>query len=149
MTDQETVTVDQAERILRADYWQDVRSVTENLREMIESRELETEEDADQWLHETVDGHSRVIYTYNAQQCLLYSDNDGAYGDEFGSEGMVEDGCIMWSRLAYAAFTADIRETIDVCEVFGSLEDEAEEAEQVHDLSKHVETFQAALPLSA
>ncbi len=124
MTDEEIVTIDQADRILRADYWGDVRGVADELRELIlDPDEIDDEEAADTWLNETVDGHELVIYTHQAMQCLLYSGNDGAYGEEFGAEGMVEDGCIMWSRLAYAAFMADIRETIDVAQVFEEREE--------------------------
>lgn len=121
MTDEQETTTRDAEGLLRKDYWDDVRGVVENLQECIKDGEVEDTEAATEWLHETVDGHERVIYTHQAMQCLLWSDNDGAYADDFGSEGMVEDGCIMWSRLAYAAFLADIYEHIgDLDELFES-----------------------------
>lgn len=106
-------TVEEATRVLRKAYYDDVRGVADALLECIESGELQDAKDADTWLHETVDGHARVIYTGQAMDCLRYSDHDSAYFDDFGTDGIIEDGSINWSGLAYAAFMADIREHLD------------------------------------
>ena len=63
-------------------------------------------------IHESIDGCARVIYTAQAKECVCESDNDGAYAENFGPEGMVTDGCINWSALAYAAFEADVIEEL-------------------------------------
>jgi hypothetical protein len=46
-------------------------------------------------------------------QGLLVTDNDGAYVEDFGTDGMVEDGQIQWSRLMYAAMERDVIEKLD------------------------------------
>ncbi len=64
-------------------------------------------------LHELIDGSARVIYTWQAKMCVVWSDNDGAYFDEFGGEGASDSSGINWSALAYCAFMADVREEIE------------------------------------
>lgn len=93
-----------AESVLRAEYWQDVRNLAESVRdEWKEQIEQGNEgEPLREWLvehiHETIDGTQRVIYTWQAQKAVLFSDNDGAYIEHFGSEGMVDrGGNINWS----------------------------------------------------
>jgi hypothetical protein len=95
------------------DYLEDVRNVADEFKRKWKAGEFEDREAADTWMNETIDGHGRVIYTRQAQECLRYSDNDGAYVDEYGTDGLAEDGCLNWSRLAYAAFMADVYEDID------------------------------------
>ncbi len=59
-----------------------------------------------------MDGHSRVIYTAKAKECLYESANDGAYLEDFGSEGAVKDGALNWSALAFCAFRQDVFEAL-------------------------------------
>jgi hypothetical protein len=65
-----------------------------------------------EWIHETVDGHEFVIYTAKAQSVLAISANDGAYIENYGTEGVVCDGGLNWSGLAYAAMEADLFEAL-------------------------------------
>lgn len=117
-TDRELVSraLEEAQRVCRADYWQDVRDVADEFTKQWRDGEFEDREQAIEWLEQTVDGHGRVIMTYQAQECLLYSDNDGAYIDELGTDGVVKDGSINWSALACMAFKADILEHINQAE---------------------------------
>lgn len=110
------ITIDEAQGVLRADYYEDVQGVVDGLHEAIMSGELETEEDAETWLHETVDGHGRVIYTGQAIECLRYcsSGNENAYTDQTSGPATDDSGCINWSILAYYAFLADIRADLDI-----------------------------------
>jgi len=62
---------------------------------------------------ETCDGHKWVIYTHHAKRIVCESDNADAYGLNYGTEGMIGEGDIAWSRLAYAALEADIYEELD------------------------------------
>jgi hypothetical protein len=110
-------------RLARKSYYENVGEYAESIKSELMSRISEGEEGESlrEWLiehiSETVDGSSQVIYTSNAQECVFVSDNSGAYIDDFGSDGIVEDGEINWSRLAYGAFERDIIEalaTIDV-----------------------------------
>jgi hypothetical protein len=106
--------LDSALSVIRRDYWQDTRDTAESIQSELEGRIKDQEygESLREWLiehiDETVDGSARVIYTQSAMLGVFASDNDGAYFDEFGDEGIVEDGSINWSRLCYSAFRADV-----------------------------------------
>lgn len=99
--------------ILRAAYYRDVRSVAEDIRDAVKDGEITDRDGFETRLHEECDGNQRVIYTSNAQECILLSDNSSAYVDSFGEEGIVSNGDINWSALAYSAFEADVREQLD------------------------------------
>lgn len=97
-----------ATRLLSEDYSDDVRFAAKNIIEELLDDDVAGEDWTDR-IDEYLDGHSRVIYTVQAQAALLCSDNDG-YGVE---EGLVDssefkDG-IPWSKLAFWAFREDVR----------------------------------------
>jgi hypothetical protein len=126
--------VKEAERVMRSDYYQDVRDAAESIKDELEGQIKDGEEGESlrEWLiehiDETIDGHSRVIYTASAIECLRFSDNDGAYIDDFGTDGVVSDGGINWSTLAYSAFRQDVIEQLDSMGVdVNDLEDMVEE----------------------
>lgn len=99
---------------LRRDYYADICRIADDFRDEAERAAFEDSEGADTWLHETIDGCQRVIYTQQAQEAILCSSNDDAYIVEFGSiEGAVSDDCINWSVLAYSTVMADVREQLD------------------------------------
>jgi len=52
-------TYDIADRIKRADYWSDIRSIEADLRAEIACGNVETDGEAQEWLEQTVDGHGR------------------------------------------------------------------------------------------
>lgn len=101
-----------ADSIKRAAYYSSVRSYAEGIIDDLKSGDIPDREALIERIHETADGSQMVIYTGQAMDVLRYSDNDGAYGDNYGSEGMVSDGSINWSALAYAALEADINEQL-------------------------------------
>lgn len=111
-TETPTITHDDAMQVLRKEYFDTVRGIVADLERAIKDKEVTTEDEAQDWLHETVDGCQDVIYTYRAQQVLLHSDNSDAYSSEYGEEGIIENGQIQWSRMAYAALMADVRDAI-------------------------------------
>lgn len=76
-----------------------------------ELRDLVREDD--QPLHDAVDGNWWVIYTHANLKVLLYSSNDSAYVDEFGADGLVKDGNINYSAMAYMAMLADVHEDVE------------------------------------
>lgn len=63
-------------------------------------------------LHETCDGDHWVIWTNKAKAVCLVSTNSGASIDNFGTDGVVKDGDINWSSLAYGALEADLIEAL-------------------------------------
>jgi hypothetical protein len=94
-------------------YYQTVKDVVSNLVDEIKSGQLETEDEAREWLHQTIDGHHDVIYTACAKDILRYSNNEDALAEESGSEELVRDGQINWSGMAFAALMADVMEEIE------------------------------------
>jgi hypothetical protein len=106
-----------AYQILRADYYGDVRNVTKSIMDAIKDGEITDAESLDDRIHEECDGTQRVIYTAQAIECLLISSNDSAHADEFGDEGMIKDGSINWSGIAFSAFRQDVIEDLQANEV--------------------------------
>jgi hypothetical protein len=113
-----TDPADFGKQLARADYWSDVRSIADSIKDELSRRIKDGErgETLREWLiehiRETIDGSQRVIYTAQAQECLLYSEHDGQYLEDFGSDGAVSDGAINWSALAFSAFEADVIEQL-------------------------------------
>lgn len=94
-----TITPEDALRVLYRDYMEDVRDLA---REAL----TKPEDERDDWLHETIDGHERVIYTHKARIVLVCSENPDAYEDEMGEKpGTVE-------QAAYMAIMADVRDLL-------------------------------------
>ena len=119
--------VQDAENILRREYWQQVHGIIEDAKQAILDGEITDTEGLDTWLHETIDGHQWVIYTKYNFFVLLYSDNESAYVDDFGQEGLVRDGAINWAAMAYCAMMADVRASLpDEDKLFQEVEDETE-----------------------
>lgn len=95
------------------EYRDTVNGIVEDLKSACADGEITDRDGAQDWLHQTIDGHHDVIYTYAAQNVILQSRNDGAYFEQFGDDGgAVKDGAINWSLLAYCALEADVLEAI-------------------------------------
>jgi hypothetical protein len=102
----------EADRIKAAEYRETVRGVTEEIVQAVKDGGVTDRDDLETRLHEDIDGHHDVIYTYAAMEVIMQSSNSGAYVEQFGTDGVVEDGEIQWSRLAYAALLADVNEEL-------------------------------------
>lgn len=96
-----------AMRVLRAEYYQGVRSIAEEVANLVKNEGMD-EGDA---LHQTVDGSYWVIYTHANFQVLMCSDHHDAYSEEFG-EAPVSGADINWAALAYAAMARDVSEQV-------------------------------------
>lgn len=111
--------VNQAEAVLRAEYWSEIRELAEEISAELKDKLVsgESGEPLREWLieriDESVDSHHNVIYTAAAQKALLYSDNSGAYVEDFGDAGLSQDYCINWTRLAWAAMRRDVLKQLD------------------------------------
>jgi hypothetical protein len=87
------ISVDDALRALYADYFTEIRALaTEAL-----SQPEDTRED---WLHETIDGHGRVIYTHKAKLVGICTDHPDACEDETGETPKSPEAAAYWSMLA-------------------------------------------------
>ena len=100
-------TLEKVEKTEYQKYWQDVFFYASNLVDEVIEEGLDYDSVIDR-LHESVDGSQRVIYTHQAKMCMVYTDNEDSYQDDFGVEGMVNASGINWSGLAFAAFRQDI-----------------------------------------
>lgn len=100
--------VDDALRVLRADYYSDVNSVAQNV---IERLIEDDGGDISDIMHECVDGTQRVIYTHQARVGLICTDNADAYVEEFG-ELPIEGDSIKWEAMMFAALEKDTYEAL-------------------------------------
>lgn len=113
MTTNTEVSFDAALSALRREYYTDVRNAAKDIRGEIESGDITDRDGLYTRVHETVDGNQWVIYTQRAQIVLMISSNDSAYADEYGTEGIISDGGVNWSALAFAAMEADLWEYLE------------------------------------
>ena len=98
---------DEAMNVLRAEYYQGVRSIAAD----IDNQKFTSQDDYEQAIHEAVDDSYWVIYTHANFQVLLCSDNHDAYSEEYG-EPPVSGSDINWAALAFAALDKDVRQTV-------------------------------------
>lgn len=116
--------LEEAKRIHERDYWNDVRDAADALKRMIEEGEVTDRDDFYDRLHEYVDGHERVIYTSQAQECLLFSRHDG----DAVEEGLVDASCfkdgVPWSAMAFEAFKQDVLDQLGSMEGIDLNEDD-------------------------
>ncbi len=101
--------IQEALNVLRADYYETVRSVAKEI--LAECKRDESLDMHDQ-IHESIDGNHFVIYTYAAIQCLQASDNWLASEDE-GIEVDNSDFSKSVSQRAYFAMCADVSQQIE------------------------------------
>ena len=96
-------------RVLRAEYYQGVRSITQELADRIKNGDISSDEDLQDALHQDVNGSYWVIYTHANFQVLSCSDHHDAYSEEYGQPA-VEGDSINWAALAYAALMRDVQD---------------------------------------
>ena len=100
---------DEAMRVLRAEYYQGVRGISQDLADRVKDGELNTRDALEQAVHEAVDGSYWVIYTHANFQVLICSDHHDEYTEVTG-EPPVDNGSINWSALAYYAMMRDVQD---------------------------------------
>lgn len=98
--------VEDACAVLRRAYYADVRDVVADALDAVASGEVTDADALDTWLHETIDGCQRVIYTWQARLGLLASDNEDAYQDETGETPPDPSVAMYW------AMRADVRDAM-------------------------------------
>jgi len=65
-----------AREMLKADYYNDVRVIADDVRERIKSGELSVRDDVDRFVRESVDGSSRLINATAQREVLVWSHNE-------------------------------------------------------------------------
>ena len=95
------------------------KTEVQDLARQIRDEAREDDRDVDDVLHETVDGHAWVIYTYRAVEVMQHASNPDAYQD------LGIDASGGWSQFvsqaAYCALAEDVRDAL------ADLEDEDED----------------------
>jgi len=108
--------IERAIRMLRRQYLDAVEqlalSIEAELVDKIEAGDTNLHEWLTDQVWETVDGCGIVIYTARAREAAVLSENRDAGIDNFGTEGMVSDESIQWSRLAYGAVEQDLMDAL-------------------------------------
>lgn len=104
--------VNDAMRVLRQDYYSDIKEMAEEYMKEIENNEYDSPEDFRERLEQDIDGNQWVIYTHQAQVVMLVSENSDAFFDEGMGPLECEDS-VDWSKLAYFAVLADVKEELD------------------------------------
>jgi hypothetical protein len=103
--------------VIQRDYYADVSGVADELKGLIKSKALMSREQVDEWLHETIDGQQRVIYTWQARLGMLVTDNEGAYQDDTGEPPPSVEAAM------FMAMKKDVEEEIEREGILDSLED--------------------------
>lgn len=93
-------------------YNEEIRAMADEYEKRILAGEFADRDAFFQDVHETLDGHEFVIYTFKAQCACLASDNEDAYVYNFGSEGLTKDGRINWEAIAYSAMEQDLYDAL-------------------------------------
>lgn len=120
---------------LRQTYYSEISDMAADYAERIKKGEFADRDAFFTDVHETLDGHEFVTYTFKAQCVCLVSDNEDAYVDNFGSEGLTKDGRINWEAIAYCAMEQDLYDALDSAGVDINDDDtfEGEEEEDAED----------------
>lgn len=95
-----------SERITQAEYNAEILSIIDSL-----ATDYPDTDQSDA-LHEIVDGHEWVIYTYQARQVRSLTNNPTAMVDEMGA-GPDSDANNPDEQLAYFSILADVRDAME------------------------------------
>ena len=104
--------VEEARRVIRADYWDSVRSFAQEALDAVKSGEVTDADGLTEYVEQSVDGSSWVIYNGQILDVLRFTENDEAF-EECGSLSDMATGdggyFAMLGRIAYFALLADVR----------------------------------------
>lgn len=107
--------IEQAERTLRASYWQDVRRYAEYALEALAKAENSIDADLSNAVEQVIDGVERVIYTHKAIDTLRWSEHaeeefQDVYGDDWHGR---DDSSIesLYCRIAFFGLRRDVLDT--------------------------------------
>lgn len=107
--------LDEAERLVRSDYYRTVRSYAEAIKADLVAGSLDGDEALDRRVWETADGTNLVIVTNLAQRTLWISDHSDASLEDgiMDDAGVGRDQSVHWSGLAMGAFMRDLWEALE------------------------------------
>ena len=88
------------------EYWEEVSHIAREVWK--EAREYDREGEEYDILHEWIDSHSWIIYTYRAAQIMAHTDSPEAYWEELGGDVPGDSWCAIVTVLAFFAFRRDV-----------------------------------------
>lgn len=105
-----------SEPITAREYYDEIRSICTSAVEEFNKRDGDEEPDEwfHDWLHQTIDGHQWIIYTWYNTQVLTHTDNRDAYWEAFGEAPQADDHGQLMATLAYSAMAADVQFRMDM-----------------------------------
>lgn len=107
-----------AEDMTRKEYWDEIRSIRENLVEEWQDERANYGDDVNEWLtdrlHQTIDGHQWIIYTGYNIDVLRFTDNKEAYYDQMGAWPEVDNFNQMMGAVAFMAMEQDVMDGLDM-----------------------------------
>lgn len=118
-------------RIAEREMTDEIADIVHSAREEVERGYIDSAEDLDRWVHETIDGHAWVIYTWLARCLAMAAPTDlldearEMYRDLGFGQG--EEDTMASERLAYCILDVGVREAIGDPETFL---DETREAQE-------------------
>jgi hypothetical protein len=104
----EYLTAENAERILRAEYQTDISDLASCITDAIKSGHIENRDELIEYIHETVDGCSLVIYDNQIFNVLKFSSNAEAWKEM----GIELSGDNTFQQMAFCAVEQDVIEEL-------------------------------------
>jgi len=98
-----------SDEITYQEYWTEVADLAKSITE--EAREYDR--DISEVLHETIDSHSWVIYTWKAQSIIRHSQNENYTAVNFGADSCIDANGVSWSAIAFGCLYGDVSEHPD------------------------------------
>lgn len=95
----EAPSYDEAWRVIERDYWDDVRGVVEDCKRAVKDGEVSDDSELSDYLHQSIDGTQRVIYTHQARVGMACTDHPDAW-HEFGEETPAVEAQMFWAMMA-------------------------------------------------
>ena len=116
-------------QITYQEYWKEVAGLAKQIAQEAKDEGLDESEAYDR-LHEVIDGHQWVIYTWANPYVLIHSQNENALFDELGAPQEFSDYSDFMMKTAFWALRADVAAEI---QSEGLLDFEEEEQEEVEE----------------
>lgn len=126
------------------EYREEISSLVDDIMEQIGADgNIDTRDQLDTYIWETIDSHQFVIYTSKAQEVVSLSNNADYTAENWGPESLMRDGDVHWSGIAFGAMLGDVRDELDrrgvdlnepfTCDECGSLHEYRGDADECCD----------------
>lgn len=87
-----------SERNEEQKYNDDVRDMAASISEWAKENGYPDRGRVLEYIHESINGCARVLYTWKAKMCMVYSNNDDAYCTPFGAKIAADEATVSSGR---------------------------------------------------